>query len=270
MPLNNHLREQWVKRGYCAHAASAAVVAPPPEGFRRAYHLTSADHAVSDIAFNRVKIARFRELNDPFELLSLTVRNPDQLARLRKHNADIDGKFGVVCFSEDWIDPVLWSHYGAKHQGIALGFDLNEAQVLKVTYRSKRIDFPLEMNPEEAVLPHISTKFKSWQYEREWRIFVQLESACRDGELFFEPFSNNVRLREVILGPMCNRSVQTMRELVNTHHENVVTIKSRLADKYYSVVPQECSVPRIASKKTSSWPFPCPCPACSEKKKTCP
>jgi Protein of unknown function (DUF2971) len=267
MPLNNHLREQWVKRGYCAYAASAAVAVPPPDGFRRAYHLTSVEHAVSNIAFSRIKIARFRELNDPFELLSLTVRHPDQRARLQKHNADVDGKFGVVCFSEDWIDPVLWSHYGAKHRGIALGFDLNEAHARKVTYRSERINFPQEMNPEEAVLPHISTKFKSWQYEREWRVFVKLESAQSDGKLFFEPFSNDVRLREVILGPACTHAVQTMRELVNTHHKNVVTIKSRLAEKYYSVVPQEDTVPRIPSTKTSSWPFPCPCAACSEKKR---
>lgn len=101
MPLNNHLREQWVKRGYCAHAASAAVVPPPPVEFRRAYHPTSADHAVSDIAFSRIKIARFRELNDPFELLSLTVRNPDQLARLQKHNADVDGKTSAHSITVD-------------------------------------------------------------------------------------------------------------------------------------------------------------------------
>jgi hypothetical protein len=256
-----------VARGYCAYAASAAVVPPPPEGFRRAYHLMAAEHAISNIVFSRMKVARFRDLNDPFELSSLIVRTPDQRSRLENHNTDVHNRFGVVCFSADWIDPVLWSHYGSKHRGIALGFDLDEGDSIKVTYQSKRIDFPSEMGAEEAALPHISTKFKSWEYEREWRIFVALQSAPHDGEIYFEPFSKRMRLREVILGPMCALPFEATRELVNTHHKDVVTIKARLADKYYSVVPQECTVPFIAQSKPSSWPFECPCTECREKKR---
>jgi Protein of unknown function (DUF2971) len=251
VPLNTHLREQWVARGYYAHAASAAVVPPPPEGFRRAYHLMAAEHAISNIVFSRMKIARFRELNDPFELSYLTVRGSIQRSRLAKHNADVNNRFGVVCFSADWIDPVLWSHYGSKHRGIALGFDLHEGDARKVTYQSKRIGFPSEIVPED-VLKHLATKFKSWEYEREWRIFVELQAAQHDGEMYFERFSERMRLREVVLGPMCALPLEATRELVNTHHKDVVTIKSRLADKHYSVVPEESTVPVIARAKTAS------------------
>ena len=245
MPLNDHLREQWVARGYCAHAASAAVVPPPPEGFRRAYHLMAAEHAISNIVFSRMKVARFSELNDPFELSYLTVRGSRQRSQLKKHNTDVIDRFGVVCFSADWLDPVLWSHYGSKHRGIALGFDLHEGYACKVRYQPKRIDFPSEIGPED-VLRHLATKFKSWEYEREWRIFVELQSVQHDGEMYFEPFSERMRLREIILGPMCPLPLDAMRELVNTHHTDVVTIQSRLADKFYSIVPKESTVPFIA------------------------
>jgi hypothetical protein len=126
----------------------------------------AAEHAISSIVFRRMKVARFRELNDPFELSYLTVREPIQRSRLEEHNTDVNNTFGVVCFSADWIDPVLWSHYGSKHRGIALGFDLDERDACKVTYRSKRIDFSSEIVPED-VLKHLATKFKSWEYEHE-------------------------------------------------------------------------------------------------------
>jgi hypothetical protein len=206
----------------------------------------AAEHAISNIVFSRMKVARYGELNDPFELSYLTVRGSIQRSRLEKYNTDVIKRFGVVCFSADWIDPVLWSHYGSNHRGIALGFDLDEGDACKVTYRSKRIDFPSEPDPED-VLKHLATKFKSWEYEREWRIFVKLQAAQHDGEMYFERFSEKMRLREIILGSKCPLPLDAMRELVaNTHHKDVVTIRSRLADKHYSVVPEESTVPFVA------------------------
>jgi Protein of unknown function (DUF2971) len=199
----------------------------------------------SNIVFSRMKVARFRELNDPFELLFLIARGPRQRAQLEKHNTHVNNTFGVLCFSEDWIDPVLWSHYGSKHRGIALGFDLDEGDARKVTYQSKRMDFPSEIVPED-VLKHLATKFESWEYEREWRIFTPLQSAQQDGGMYFEPFSQRMRLREIILGPMCPLPLDDVRELVNTRHRDVVTIQSRLANKFYRIVPKESTVPFIA------------------------
>jgi hypothetical protein len=34
------------------------------------HHLTTAEYALSDIVFQRLKVARFSALNDPFELLA--------------------------------------------------------------------------------------------------------------------------------------------------------------------------------------------------------
>jgi hypothetical protein len=39
----------------------------------RAYHLMSAEHAISSVGWRRMKVARFSEVNDPFELLALGI-----------------------------------------------------------------------------------------------------------------------------------------------------------------------------------------------------
>jgi hypothetical protein len=53
----------------------------------------------------------------------------------------------------------------------------------------------------------------------------------------------------VILGPLCTSPFDRVRELVNKHHADVVTIKSRMADKYFSIVPDENTVPPYATKE---------------------
>ena len=124
-------------------------------------------------------------------------------------------EFGIVCFSEDWLDPTLWSHYGDKHQGIALGFDVSEPFLLPVRYQSQRTVFPLVVIPD-LVDQFLGTKYASWTYEREQRIVVKLAKAEREivklptginRELFFEKFGGDVRLREVIVGPLCSEDV---------------------------------------------------------------
>jgi hypothetical protein len=118
MALNQHLRREWKKAGLPTSMGSAAAAPPPPKGFRRVYHLTSADHAINDIVFKRLKVARISELNDPFELLALNFRGNNFKKVVREYKKKLDQEQGLLCFSTDWIDPVLWSHYAEKHMGV--------------------------------------------------------------------------------------------------------------------------------------------------------
>jgi hypothetical protein len=217
----------------------------------RAYHLCGAAHAVSNIEKSRLKVATFADMNDPFELSVFYSRDPDQRARLKKYIDDVAGRFGLVCFSEDWLDPTLWSHYGDKHRGMALGFDVAEPVLLPVRYQQQRTIFPL--TPVGGHVDQLlGTKYASWAYERERRIMVELATAARETvpvptggsrELYFEKFSAELQLREVIVGPQCSEDVTALRAKVNSLHKDVTTFKARLADKFFSVVPDEPTVP---------------------------
>lgn len=244
-------RSEWVDRGYPSTCASASAAPPPPDGFVRVYHLCEATYALENIQKRRLKVATFADANDPFELSVFYSRDPAQRRRLRHYIDDVAKRFGIVCFSEDWLDPTLWSHYGDKHRGIALGFDVSEHVLLPVRYQSQRTAFPSAVIPS-LVDQFLGTKYASWAYERERRIMVELANAEREivklatgvsRELFFEKFGNDVRLREVIVGPLCIEDVAALRAKVNSLHKDVTTFKARLADKFFSVVPDEPTVP---------------------------
>ena len=55
-------------------------------------------------------------MNDPFELLSVDLSEPDDRTTFDGLKADLNQTIGVLCFSRGWSNPVLWSHYGDRHR----------------------------------------------------------------------------------------------------------------------------------------------------------
>jgi hypothetical protein len=107
----------------------------------RVYHLLSAEHGLDDLKQRRLKVAEFRDLNDPFELLSVEL--PDRAVRRRftAWRKKVLAEYGVLCFSTSWKSPVLWSHYADRHKGFCLGFDVPDNLMSPVTYLKTRSPF---------------------------------------------------------------------------------------------------------------------------------
>lgn len=248
--MNKRLRQRWTQAGYPATMGSAEVVPPPatPE-FLRLYHLTAMKHGLSDLTHQRLKVARFADLNDPFELLALNFKEKSIRTAVREFRASYNSKNGLLCFSSDWTNPVLWSHYAERHTGICLGFDVPRAHVQKVDYADKRILAALDDDvvPFELSDTHkqllLRTKFSHWEYETEYRIFVPLSKATREGSFFFRPFGPDLTLKEIILGPQCALHPEDVRKQFKTLSQSTMTIKARLAFKFFKVVPDERTVP---------------------------
>ncbi len=83
---------------------------------------------------------------------------------------------GVSCFSSEYNNILMWSHYGAKHTGFCLEFDTKHEPFNKAKKVEYIDDFP-KLNAEETIidlniepiLKLLHTKAKPWQYENEWR-----------------------------------------------------------------------------------------------------
>src|SRR2546427_12585692 len=115
MPAHHEYRAEWVPAGYKHNMASAIACRPPANrDYVRVYHLTCAEHAVSDVALSRLKVARFSDLNDPFELLAVNFREREVRKVARDFKSAYDAHTALLSFSADWSEPVLWSHYGIK------------------------------------------------------------------------------------------------------------------------------------------------------------
>lgn len=213
----------------------------------RVYHFTKAIHGLEDIRLRRLKIARISELNDPFEFLQVVSRNPKTRGRYQYLKRSLSEYMGLLCFSENWRNPVQWSHYAESHQGVCLGFDIApSAEMRKVRYVPRRIPPKLRamktMGPEAVahMLDLLTVKFEHWQYEQEHRLFVRLDDKEEKAGLYFFEFATSaeVKLRQVIVGAQSKISSEDVAEALGDLAPKVVACKARLAFRTFEVVRQ--------------------------------
>jgi len=246
--------EEWQRLGYQKGVGSSSFLCPPLGDFVRAYHLTSSEYAVSDIERRRLKVARFSEVNDPFELLGLNCHDPKMRRLTTRFRESQNSRTGLLSFSANWTNPVLWSHYAARHKGICLGFDLSRSTVQTVEYKDERLRAALPDDKDPNTIPEAiqdrlrRTKSRDWQYEQELRVFVDLTKATSENGLYYWPFDENLRLAEVILGPRCDQKLSAIATLVAATSPGAVVFKARLAFRSFRVVLDGRTRPKIPRK----------------------
>lgn len=203
----------------------------------RLYYFTSAQFALNNIALSRIKISLIKNLNDPYELSAINMRDPE----IRKAAGSwLDGlhkKMGMVCFSSSYQSPLMWGHYADKHAGICLGFDVLDDWFFEVKYIKDLLKFDrsFKLNEEDA-RKLLSSKHEAWSYENECRVFIPLKDKVSENGIFFEDFSDEIKLAEVILGPRCDIAINTVTKLTSKYDAPIHVKKARLAFTDFKVV----------------------------------
>lgn len=205
----------------------------------RAYHLLPMNWGLAAIRNKRIKISRFADLNDPFELLGANLRYKSERLAFHRWKSQISQLYGLLCFSKTWSNPLLWSHYGQRHCGLCLGFDLPDETVVPVTYQDSRIEVDIDALNEDTILRFLSSKFSDWSYEEEVRIITDLSELDQQDKNYYANFGKELVLREVIVGALSEvsrNSVETEIGKAGLDLSQIKLLKARLAFKSFAVV----------------------------------
>jgi hypothetical protein len=229
----------------------------------RLYKFLSADIARKVIAERRLKISTFAEMNDPFELVGVNLTAPEFRADLAEYTQNwwpsfIQERYGVLCLSKTWTNPILWAHYAEKPAGVALGFDIDntpEVDLMPVKYVPKKSDQSMsaildlvltaiheqreltkeeEERAEPIVRKILSTKFSGWAYEHEVRGFTTLGE--KDSGLYFLTFEGRIRLVEVILGMRCCLEITQMLSDLSAYANKIKVAKAIASKKAFQLL----------------------------------
>ena len=161
-------------------------------------------------------------MSDPTRRLALR-RTRDNIARNR----------GVLCFSADWRDPVIWAHYSDKHRGLCLGFEIPDETSQRVTYVPRRLKLPVRPALADANAL-LFTKFISWDYEQEIRVWAELRQ--RENGRYFKDFDDSLKLFKVIAGARCSLPEDSILAAIGESLQGVDIIRARAGFKKFEVV----------------------------------
>ena len=144
----------------------------------------------------------------------------------------------IICFAEEYLSMLMWSHYADNHKGFAIIYDRNDIEnaenytiqgelimkkpILKqVTYAEKQSDLTFEIEDyvrayrmtslgdvtppipnlsQDKLRRMITEKSPDWSYEKEWRIVPRHISLEHESKLGYM----SIKPKGVILGSMCS------------------------------------------------------------------
>lgn len=209
------------------------------------YHFLSSYNEIHDLERKMIRVSLLDTLNDPFELMPyLRYRNRTRRKPYNNVRKAVSKKYGLLCFSQCWDEPLLWGHYADKHKGIALGFEISKYEILEVDYQPKRFELALTNIPELDEKAFLTTlakvKYQKWDYEKEYRIWVNLEDCILiDGHHFIQ-FGDSLKVKEIVLGCKYDNSKKYILEL--SKRLNVRVIPSRMEFGGYRIIQDRLKI----------------------------
>jgi DUF2971 family protein len=218
----------------------------------RAYKFLCREYGLQSLKEKRLKQSTVNDLNDPFELTPYDITDSVIRATFLATRNNMHDKKGLLCFSADWNDPVIWAHYSQKHFGLCLGFEIPEitGDPQSDCDYVKYVDSPYyynfhdyeelgEQDSTQIVRKILFTKYKHWLYEHEIRCWSSLEKPEGEKNLRFVTFSDKLKLVEVILGTRCDTTRAQIAEAIGPTASEVKIIKARAAyDRFQMVVDE--------------------------------
>jgi hypothetical protein len=176
---------------------------------KRVYKFITAEFGIADLKNRRLKLSTIDDLNDPFDLSAIDTTDPWIAQAVTMSVAQLKEDTGLLCFSKNWDNLLLWSHYAASHTGLCLGFDIHDhssgdSVYMDVHYQPNllKINSVKDINLDLAK-SWLTTKHESWSYEQEVRIFVRINDPRDEKGLLWVDFSPDLQLKEVIVGAQC-------------------------------------------------------------------
>lgn len=213
---------------------------------QRLYYMTSLETLEQFILPEmRIRLSTFDTVNDPFELLALRHSGREERRRfdwLYNHWGQV---LGFVSLSETWRSPLMWAHYAKNHTGVCLGIDVSPGRALQVNYEPERLRLVFDATQLETaqdaqlINTLVATKFKAWEYEREWRVLERLKNPDEKTGLHYLSLSPDFELREIILGVRCARRPGQIRKQVFGNTGDIVLRKVRPAFQTFEMARQQ-------------------------------
>lgn len=224
----------------------------------RLYYMTAAKWAEVILKERRLKLSRFYEANDPFELNLIDSRDPARRKIVKMIEKYHNERTGMICLGPVWDNPMMWAHYAEKHTGICLGLEVDDHLVSTVEYTEDKIDvefgahLPSHGLSVELLNKVLTTKSTAWVSEQERRVLAALRTPDPKNGLYYHDFGSQVQLRAVIIGHRCTWTTAKVVDLLGEVVAPVRIWKARPAFGRFAMVEQQQVKPvtlRPAKKK---------------------
>lgn len=165
-----------------------------------------------------------------------------------------NAKMGIVCLSESPDIIQMWSHYADNHRGIVIAFDETQIvkdprELVKVHCRDEMVLLPVPATPEKLgqyaeyyekyIDDVLRSKESKWVYEKEVRLYANLNEKDEDGYYYFNILQSFIT--EIYLGLRSPETTEIIAKSIKQrkeyHHLKIYKMDRHESD--FKLVPRE-------------------------------
>lgn len=129
-----------------------------------------------------------KDFNDPFDCNRNLIAEKQKELRDWQYIERLNDipNIGIACFSENGMEPLLWSHYANSYNGFCIKFNIeslintkDDTVNLKRVIYSKAPEVISQEHPFSSYYQYL-LKLNNWSYEKEWRLLFQNPSKAEN------------------------------------------------------------------------------------------
>ena len=226
------------------------------------YRFLDCHAASKTLEAGKFRVGKLSKFNDPFEWrLGFTgISTPKEQIFAEnfstKHRRWLESWMGMLCFSDTVSDPVPWSLYADKHQGVAFEvvYPWKDNEILKMTYSKERpvLDFNQlrklrklhDKRKKDIYLLSLLydlmiQKSTGWSFEHEYRLSIDLNDRkrCRFHDGHHDWLLPDNSLKRVILGFCCPLDEAAVRKLLDMNGFTETKVaRAKMCQETYSII----------------------------------
>ncbi len=209
------------------------------------FHFLPEKWALKAINDKRVKVSKYSDFNDPFELAAMTLGDKFERKVILENKKKLNEILRVLCCSGSWQSPLLWAHYGDKHKGVALELEVPERAAEAICYRKSRetVNFEeLFKNPDGESIRRFfklcNTKYIEWGYEDEYRVQFTEDDYFTDGDHDFYNLGSEIKVTGIVLGAL-NKLTESEIKSIIPKGQSISVTTTRTAFNSFNIVKRK-------------------------------
>jgi hypothetical protein len=150
----------------------------------------------------------------------------------------IDNIVGILSFSHNWNNVLMWSHYAKNHEGYCIGFNEKKLRESgRIEYGGKVEYLPSNtfpslhpmMDEHESFYKKFFTKSFDWSYEEEYRLINIIPPSQ----------SNNLSVRKLKIEPDFIEDVTLGLKISEKHRSEIIELCHKYGVKVYQAAEKD-------------------------------
>ncbi len=190
------------------------------DSFKSLYkYFSLTEYSLDGLENNYIYLSNPKDFNDPFDCNRNLILEKQRKIKDWNYIESLNNisEIGITSFSEDGLEPLLWSHYANSYRGFCLKFkpeflrEINTEliKLKKVIY--SKCPNSISINSNFAKYYQFILKLDNWSYEKEWRLLFKNPSVISNKYHFDEKSIDEISIGYKFLDPR-NESERKLKE----------------------------------------------------------